>query len=186
MDALGTIHSNNFLIFSISEQENKLYSNEGEKENLSSSNNDLLGNNIQFHDNLTIINQQSLNNFGKDNSFPSYKEKDNKEKDCSFLLEKRESDNNDIENDNNFEDNHGEMIFINNEIDKKEEEIFHLQEFECNGNKIEEKEKDEFEIKKEEKNTKQKVNDRNIRQLNKREQLFLISKRRRNGKKKDN
>lgn len=186
MDALGTIHSNNFLIFSISEQENKLYSYEGEKENLSSSNNDLLGNNIQFHDNLTIINQQSLNNFGKDNNIPSYKEKDNKEKDCSFLLEKRESDNNDIENDNNFEDNHGEMIFINNEIDKKEEEIFHLQEFECNGNKIEEKEKDEFEIKKEEKNTKQKVNDRNIRQLNKREQLFLISKRRRNGKKKDN
>ena len=183
MDALRTIHSNYFITFSISEQENKLYSNEGEKENFATP--DLLGNNITFHNNLTIISQHSLNKFGKDNSIPSYKEEDYKEKDCSFLLEKRESDNNDIENDNNFEDNNGEMTFINNEIDKNEEEIFHLQVFECNGNKIENKEKDEFEIKKEEKNTKQKVNDRNINQLNKKEQLFLISKRKRNGKKKD-
>ena len=185
MDALRTIHSNYFITYSISEQENKLYSNEGEKENFATPNIDLLGNNITFHDNLTIISQHSLNKFGKDSSIPSYKEEDYKEKDCSFLLEKRESDNNDIENDNNFEDNNGEMTFINNEIDKNEEEIFHLQEFECNGNKIENKEKDEFEIKKEEKNTKQKVNDRNINQLNKKEQLFLISKRKRNGKKKD-
>ena len=184
MDALKTIHSNYFLTFSISEQENKSYRKETEKENYNMTNIDIEGNYCPIHDNLAIISQPSLNKFENDNSIPSCIEEDNKEKICSFFI-KTESENNDRENDIIFEDNHGEMIFINNEIDKKEEELFHLQEFECNGNKIEEKEKDEFEIKKEEKNTKQKVNDRNIKLLNKKEQLFLIIKRGRNEKKKN-
>jgi hypothetical protein len=170
MDALKTIHSNYFIFSSVSEQENKSFSKEAERENYNMFNIDLEGNYCSFHDNLTIISQPSLNKFLKDNSFSN----------------KTERVNYDRENGNNFEDNHREKTFFNNEIDKNEEELLNLQEFECNGNKIEEIEKDEFEIKKEEKNTKQKVNDTNINQLNKKEQLFLIIKRRRNEKKKNN
>jgi hypothetical protein len=146
MDALKTIHSNYFIFSSVSEQENKSFSKEAERENYNMFNIDLEGNYCSFHDNLTIKSQPSLNKFLKDNSFSN----------------KTERVNYDRENGNNFEDNHREKTFFNNEIDKNEEELLNLQEFECNGNKIEDIEKDEYEIKKEEKNTMQKVNDTNI------------------------
>ena len=170
MDVLKEILSNNPLFFSISEQEQefKVYSKEDESNSLNDGmcKSDLEGN-------YGSISISSL----KNNSFSYYKDEDSKEKDHNFLDEKRK-----IENDNNFEDNQGELILNNNEIsNEEEEEVFHFEKFDFNEFRIEDKEKD-GEIKEEEKNTCQKVNDIKKIKLTKKPQIFSTLKIGRNKK----
>ena len=133
-----------------------------------------------LNDNFGLWDFNFLNVFGLDKNLSfSFQEKPHKEID--FLSKKTYRKNNDIEKDNNFEDQKGEINPIEGRRENNEDKLLSYENLGYNGNISEEKEIDRIEIKKEGENSE---NDRKIKNLKKNEgkkKMFKIIKVRKEG-----